>query len=92
MKIYITTPINIPEIPSEVEMESGTLRDLLIKVFSHVYFAKEIIDPKTGEFNDDSIFEARLNGISYYNLPRGIDTGLTDGDIITLSLIMLGGG
>jgi len=92
MKIYITTPINIPEIPSEVEMESGTLRDLLIKVFSHVYFAKEIIDPKTGEFNDDSIFEARLNGISYYNLHRGIDTGLTDGDIITLSLIMLGGG
>lgn len=78
--------------PSEVEMESGTLRDLLIKVFSHVHFSKEIIDPKTGEFNDDSIFEARLNGISYYSLPKGIDTELSDGDTITLSLMMLGGG
>lgn len=92
MKISISTPINIPEIPSEVEMESGTLRDLLIKIFRHVHFSKEIIDPKTGEFKDDSIFEARVNGVSYYNLPKGIDTGLTDGDTITLSLIMLGGG
>jgi hypothetical protein len=92
MKIYITTPINIPEVPSEVEMESGTLRDLLKKVFGHVHFSKEIIDPKTGEFNDDGIFEARLNGVSYYNLPSGFDTRLNDGDTITLSLMMLGGG
>ena len=92
MKIYITTPVNIPEVPSEIEMASGTLRDLLIKIFAQVHFAKEIIDPKTGEFNDDSIFEARLNGVSYYNLPKGIDTDLADGDTITLSLIMLGGG
>jgi hypothetical protein len=92
MKIHITTPINIPEIPSEVEMESGTLRDLLKKVFGHVHFSKEIIDPKTGDFKDDSIFEARLNGVSYYSFPKGIDTALSDGDTITLSLMMLGGG
>jgi hypothetical protein len=92
MKIHVATLINIPEVPPEVDMESGTLRDLLIKIFSHVYFSKEIIDPKTGEFKDDSIFEARLNGVSYYNLPKGIDTELSDGDTITLSLIMLGGG
>jgi hypothetical protein len=92
MKIHIKTSIAIPEIPSVVEMQPGTLRDLLINVFGHVHFAKEMIDPKTGEFKDDSILDARLNGISYYSLPSGTDTVLADGDTVTLSLIMLGGG
>jgi hypothetical protein len=92
LKIGITTLLPIPDLPNEVEMESGTLRDLLKKIFGNVHFSKEIIDQKTGDFKDDSIFEARLNGVSYYSLPKGVDTELSDGDTITLSLMMLGGG
>lgn len=49
MKIHIHKTIGIPEIPSQVEMESSTLRDLLISVFRNSYFAKEIIDPHSGD-------------------------------------------
>ena len=92
MKIGIKTILPIPEILTEVEMETGTLRDLCLKVFKQIHFSKQIMDQETGEFKDDSIFEAHLNGISYYNLPKGIDTELSDGDTVSLSFLMLGGG
>jgi hypothetical protein len=92
MKIGIKTILPIPEIPTEVEMETGTLRDLFLKVFKQIHFSKQIMDQETGEFKEDSIFEAHLNGISYYNLPKGIDTELSDGDTVSLSFLMLGGG
>lgn len=92
MKVGIKTIIHMPEIPPEVEIETGTLRTLLLHIFGHVHFSKEIIDPKSGEFKDDSIFEVRLNGRLYEELPKGIDTELSDGDAVTLSLVMLGGG
>jgi hypothetical protein len=92
MRIQIKSYMNIPEIPSHVEMEKGTLRDLLIGLFSQVHFSKEMIDPITRDLKDDTIFETLLNGVSHHTLPSGIDTELGDADIVTLSLIMLGGG
>jgi hypothetical protein len=92
MKVSIKTIIHMPEIPTEVEMETGTLRTLLLHVFSHVHFSKEIMDQKTGEFKDDSIFQPRLNGRRCDELAKGWDTELSDGDVVTLSLVMLGGG
>lgn len=92
MKIGIKTILPIPEVPTEVEMEKGTLRDLLLKVFQEVRSPREIINPETGEIKEDSIFEARLNGTPYYNLSQGIDTELSDGDTIMLTIAMLGGG
>ncbi|MCX5813856.1 MAG: hypothetical protein NT178_15105 [Proteobacteria bacterium] len=92
MKLKVKKMINIPEIPDEVKMETGTLRDFLNKVLADTHFVKEIIDSRTGELRLDDLFEVRLNDVLYYTLPQGLDTGLQDGDTITVSLILLGGG
>lgn len=84
--------MNIPEIPDEVEMEAGTLRDFFKKVLENTHFVKEIIDPRTRELRLNDLFEVRLNDVLHYTLPQGLDTGLQDGDTITVSLILLGGG
>jgi hypothetical protein len=92
VNLKVKKMMNIPEIPDEVEMESGTLRDFLRKVLENTYFVKEILDPRTGELKPDNLFEICLNDVPSYSLPQGLDTGLQDGDAITLSLILLGGG
>jgi hypothetical protein len=92
MKIRIKTPISIPEIPTEMQMESGKLRDVLNTLLGKSYFAKEVVDPRTGEFTLDGLFQVLLNDVSYDSLPGGIETELHDGDTVTLTLILLGGG
>ncbi|HOE18111.1 MAG TPA: hypothetical protein PLX02_10610 [Syntrophorhabdaceae bacterium] len=92
MLIRIKSTVNIPEIPSEVVMEKGTLRDVARKVFSGTHFANEVIDPHTGDINLDSLFDMRLNDVSYFSLSQGLDTVVHDGDTVTLLLILLGGG
>ena len=92
MKIYIKKTIQIPEIPTEVEMESGTLRDLLDTLLRNAYFAKEVIDPATGELSLDGLFRVTLNGAASHTLPDGIDTKLHDQDTLTLTLVLIGGG
>jgi hypothetical protein len=92
LKIWIKSLLPIPELPSVVEMEKGTLRDLFLRIFQQVRSPKEIINPETGEIKEDSIFEAHLNGTPFYNLPKGIDTELSDGDTLMLTVMMIGGG
>ncbi len=92
MKVYINKTVQIPEVPSEVEIESGTLHTLLDDLLRTKYFAKEIIDPDTGVLSLDGLFQVQLNGLSYHSLPDGLNTTLHDGDTITLTLILLGGG
>jgi len=92
MKILIKKTIQIPEIPAEVEIESGRLRDLLDALIRNTYFVKEVIDPVTGDLAIDGLFRVFLNDIPSYNLPDGMDTELGDGDVITLTLILIGGG
>jgi hypothetical protein len=92
MKITIKTPIHIPELPGEVEIERGSLRDLLETLFRNSYFVKEIIDPRTGELSLDGLFQVSLNDTLYHALPFGLDSELRDGDKLTLSLILIGGG
>ncbi len=92
MRITFTTNVSIPEIPSAVEIDSGTLREVLLKVFASSHFSREIMDPKTGEFKLDDVFEVHLNGVPHYKLPGRLDTEMKDGDVISLSLILLGGG
>lgn len=92
MRIRIKTIMNIPEIPKEVEMEGGTLRDLLGKVLGTIHFADQIIDRETGEIKSDGIFEISLNGVAFYSLPEGLSKEVHDGDTLMLSLIPLGGG
>jgi hypothetical protein len=92
MQIRIKTNVSIPEIPSEVELQAGKLGDLLLSIFTRTHFAQEIIDSKTGQLKFDGIFELRLNGVPYYTLTKGLDMEMKDGDIVELSLILLGGG
>jgi len=92
MKIYINKTVQVPEIPSEVEIESGTLGKLLDDLLRTTYFAKELIDPDTGDLLLDGLFRVQLNGVSHYGLPNGLDSVLHDGDTLTLTLILLGGG
>ncbi len=82
----------MPEIPSEVELKTGRLRDLLKEVLRDAHFAGEIIDSKTGDIAPDDAFNIAINDVPYYSLAQGLDTALHEGDIVTLSVIMLGGG
>ncbi|MCX8021345.1 MAG: hypothetical protein N2745_01045 [Syntrophorhabdaceae bacterium] len=92
MVINISTTVEIPEIPKRITIENGSLKDALLKVFSGLHFSDQVIDPTTGEIKQEGIFDILLNGVPFYSLPLGLNTELKDGDTITLSLIMLGGG
>ncbi len=92
MRILIKTMINIPEIPTEMEIESGKLRDAVDRLFKTTHFFKELVDQKTGELDIDQHIKIFLNDIIYHNLPDGLETELHDGDTLTLNLILLGGG
>lgn len=93
MLIHVRMPMRIPEIPPEVEVEHGSLlRDLLDRLFRNSYFAKEVMDPATGELLLDGVFKILLNAVPYQSLPEGLDTELKEGDTLNLTLILLGGG
>lgn len=92
MKVQIRKTVHIPEIPSELEIESGTLQKLLHDILSPTYFFKEVVDPQTGDLSLDGLLRVELNGIACHSLPNGLNTQLSDGDIVTLTLILLGGG
>jgi len=92
VKIHIKTPINIPELPKELEVESGKLSDVLKTMLGKSYFSKEVVDPRTGDLMLDGVFRVLLNNVRYDSLPDGLDTELRDGDTLTLTLILLGGG
>jgi hypothetical protein len=92
MKIRTKTNVHIPDIPAEVEMASGTLRDALLKIFAGTYFAGEIIDPDTGDLKFDALWDVRVNDVPHHRLSADLETELHDGDTVGFSLILLGGG
>jgi hypothetical protein len=93
LKIKIKTTIFIPELPAEIEIENGkTLGEVLFELFAGSYFEGQVIDQKSGKFIIGDMWQVRVNGTLSYGLPNDLDTPLHDGDIITLSMIMLGGG
>jgi uncharacterized membrane protein affecting hemolysin expression len=93
MKIHIRKTMQIPEIPADAEMETGSrLRDLLDALLRSSYFAKEIIDPITGDLSLDGLFRVSLNDVPSHSLPAGMETELKEGDTLTLTLILIGGG
>jgi hypothetical protein len=93
MKISLKTIIRIPGLPAEVEMEEGTIRDVLLKAFAHSHFAGEIIEPETGgTLKQDGLWDIRLNGVPCYSLPQDLDSPVHDGDTVSFSFLPLGGG
>lgn len=92
MKIHIKTNVGLPEVGSEMEMDGGTLRDLLLQVFTRLGMAQKFVDRKTGEMNFEGLFEVRLNNVSYHSLEEGLDRPLKDGDEVQINLLLFGGG
>ena len=92
MKVRVKTNMNVPELPSVVEIETGTLQDVLVEMVRGTHFMHELLNPDTGTIKFDGILDVRLNGEAYYALPKGLDTEVRDGDAIELDLILLGGG
>jgi len=92
MKIALKTIIRIPELPIEIEMEEGTIRDVLLKAFAATHFAGEIIEPETGALKQDGLWDVRLNNVPSYSLPQDLDSPVHDGDTVSFSFLPLGGG
>lgn len=82
----------MPEVPAEMETEAGTLRDLLVRLLANTPVAREIINPRTGEMELEGLFEVSLNDVPHNRLPEGLATEIHDGDTLTLSLVLIGGG
>jgi hypothetical protein len=90
--VHVKTTVHMPEVPAEVEMEEGTLRDLLASLLTRLPIGNEIIDHETGDIKLEGLFEVLLNGVPHNSLVEGYATDIHDGDVLTLSLILLGGG
>lgn len=88
MKIEIRTNVDLPEIPSVMEVTAGsTLRDVLSVI------APQVIDPETGNMrSDQDIWGIRLNEELCSLLRDGLNTAMREGDVIELSLIIMAGG
>lgn len=82
----------MPEVPETVEIASGTLRDVLLGLFADTPAAREMVDPRTGELVLEGLFEVSLNGVPHHRLRDGLDTPMRDGDVLRLSLVLIGGG
>ncbi len=93
MNIRVKTTVHMPEVPAEIEMKQGAvLRDLLLKLMERLPVTNEVVDRDTGEIKLEGLFEVLLNGVPRNSLSEGDSTELRDGDVLTLSLILLGGG
>lgn len=92
MRVRIKTTVHMPEVPAEIETEGGTLRDILAMLLAGTPVAREVIDPGTGEMRPEGVFEVSLNNVPHNRLPEGLATAVHDGDTLTLSLILIGGG
>jgi len=92
MKIVLKTILSVPELPPAVEMEEGTVRDVLLKAFAPTHFANEIIDPKIGALKEADLWDVRLNDTPCISLPHDLDTPVHDGDTVSFSFLELGGG
>jgi hypothetical protein len=88
LKIEIRANVQLPEIPSVIEVKPGsTLRDVFAVI------APQLIDPETGNMkSDQDIYGVRLNGEPYGLLRNGLSTPMREGDVIELSLIFMAGG
>jgi hypothetical protein len=92
MTIHIKTTVHMPEVPETLEIDSGTLRDVLLRLFAGTPVGKEMIDSRTGDLLLEGLFAVSLNDVAHNSLPEGLDTPLHDGDTLKLSLILIGGG
>ncbi len=83
MEITIKPDVFLREIPESIELREGAcLRDALFKA------TPQVIDKETGEYRDDPDFWGIcLNDVAIYSLKEGLDTRISQGDVITLKVL-----
>ncbi len=79
------------EVSLELEAERATVRDALNALCSQYGwgFESTLFDPATKEIKRSNL--VLLNGQSYINLARRLESELEDGDEITLGPVLVGG-
>ena len=79
------------EISLNLETEGATVRDALNALCEQFGggFENTLFDPSTREIKRSNL--VLLNGQSYINLARRLDSELEDGDKITLGPVLVGG-
>ena len=84
MEIKIKPNIEIPGVPSVIEIKEGAcLRDALCIV------VPQVIDEQTGDYiNDPDIWGIRLNEAPMYTLKEGLDTQMKEGDTIEMEYMI----
>lgn len=76
-----------------IEMSGSdiTLRQLLDELSRKTGGTMEIVSQKTREVNPED-FSIALNGLEYPFLPQRLDTRLREGDVVDVTITVLGGG
>ena len=79
------------EVSLDLEAERATVRDALTVLCEQFGggFESTLFDPSTKEIKRSNL--VLLNGQSYINLARRLDSELEDGDKITLGPVLVGG-
>lgn len=75
----------------EMDVERATIREILIELSNRFgeRFRDEIFDTQTNEVQPQN--QILVNGRHYRYLAKGLDTGLSDGDLLTLFPAVAGG-
>jgi hypothetical protein len=93
LKITIKSTFYFPDVPGTLEINTGTaLKNVLWNLFAGTHLEGEVVYKKDGSIIIEDSWEIRVNDILSYHLPHDLDTELHDGDVITFSLTLLGGG
>lgn len=75
----------------ELDGSDVTLRQLLDQLSRQTKGTMELVSPKTKEVNPED-FSVSLNGMEYPFLPGRLETRLKEGDVVEVSITVLGGG
>ncbi len=71
--------------------ENVTLRNLLNNLSEITKGTMELISQKTNEVNPEDFFVS-INDVEYPFLPGRLETKLKDGDVVDITITVLGGG
>lgn len=95
MKIFIKSNFVIPGLKEkdcvDIERAEISLKEFLetLSVMSPIRI--EFIRPEAKTLNPND-WEVEINGIPYQNFDQGLETSLRNGDVITIRILVFGGG
>jgi len=95
MRIKIASNVVLPGLEGKEAMEfqetAVSLRALLDRLSSMSSGRIRVINPVNGEI-DHMDFDVRINDIPNQGTRESLETGLNEGDVVTVNLLPLGGG